>query len=437
MQTIDTLISARWIIPIQPAGAVLEHHSLAIDKGQILALLPTAEAKTRYQATQHHEYADHAVMPGLINAHAHAAMNLLRGLADDLPVIEWLEKHIWPAEQRFVSEQFVKDGTRHAIAEMLRGGITCFNDMYFFPEAASEVIIESGIRANLGLCLFDFPTAWGTGPDDYFRKSEIVFKQFEHHPLINTTLAPHAPYTVSDAPLKRTRDLAREWGIQIQMHIHESAQEVEQAIAKDQQRPLRRLAGIDFLSPRLQAVHMTQINLEEIALIKETGTHVVACPESNLKLASGFAPIGQFLAAGVNVALGTDGAASNNDLDMFSEMRTCAILAKAVYQDATALNAATALQMATLNGARAMGIDKHVGSLEVGKAADVIAIDLGHLESTPLYHPLSQLVYATGRHQVTDVWVAGKQLLKNRQLTTLHEENIIRMAREWQEKIAG
>jgi len=437
MQTIDTLISARWIIPIQPAGAVLEHHSLAIDKGQILALLPTAEAKTRYQATQHHEYADHAVMPGLINAHAHAAMNLLRGLADDLPVIEWLEKHIWPAEQRFVSEQFVKDGTRHAIAEMLRGGITCFNDMYFFPEAASEVIIESGIRANLGLCLFDFPTAWGTGPDDYFRKSEIVFKQFEHHPLIITTLAPHAPYTVSDAPLKRTRDLAREWGIQIQMHIHESAQEVEQAIAKDQQRPLRRLAGIDFLSPRLQAVHMTQINLEEIALIKETGTHVVACPESNLKLASGFAPIGQFLAAGVNVALGTDGAASNNDLDMFSEMRTCAILAKAVYQDATALNAATALQMATLNGARAMGIDKHVGSLEVGKAADVIAIDLGHLESTPLYHPLSQLVYATGRHQVTDVWVAGKQLLKNRQLTTLHEENIIRMAREWQEKIAG
>jgi len=437
MRKIDTLLSARWVIPMQPAGLFFDHYSVAIDDGKILELLPTKEALGRYAPHQHHQFTEHALMPGLINSHAHAAMNLLRGLADDLPVIEWLEHHIWPAEKRFVSEQFVRDGTRHAIAEMLRGGITCFNDMYFFPEVAAEVVTESGIRPNLGLCIFDFPTAWGTGPDDYFYKSEQLVRQFEHHPLINLTLAPHAPYTVSDAPLKRTNDLSREWGIQIQMHIHESAQEIEQALVKDGQRPLSRLAGIDFLSPRLQAVHMTQIIGEEILLIKDTGTHVIACPESNLKLASGFSPIAQFLDAGVNVALGTDGAASNNDLDMFSEMRTCAILAKAVYENATAVNAGTALQMATINGAKALGIADKTGSLEVGKAADIIAIDFNHVESTPLYNPLSQLVYATGRHQVSDVWVAGKHLLQNRQLLTLNEKEIVNNAREWQEKIAN
>jgi len=435
MRKIDTLLSARWVIPVQPAGVYFEHYSIAIDAGQILELLPTKDAKIRYEAREDLQFDEHALMPGLINAHAHAAMNLLRGLADDLPVMEWLEDHIWPAEQRFVSEAFVRDGTQHAVAEMLRGGITCFNDMYFFPEIAADVVTTSGIRANLGLCIFDFPTAWGTGPDDYFRKSERLVAQFEHHPHIKLTLAPHAPYTVSDGPLKRTNDLSREWGVQIQMHIHESAQEVEEALAKHGQRPLSRLADLQFLSPRLQAVHMTQITLDEIHLVKETGTHIIACPESNLKLASGFSPIAQFLDAGVNVALGTDGAASNNDLDMFSEMRTCAILAKAVYQNATAVNASTALQMATINGAKALGIADKTGSLEVGKAADIIAIDFNSIESTPLYNPLSQLVYATGRHQVSDVWVAGKQLLKNRELTTLNEKEIIASAREWREKI--
>ncbi len=436
MTEIDLLIQARWIIPVEPTG-VYEYHSLALHEGRIVDLLPTHAAKTTYQARQTVQLDEHVLIPGLINAHTHAAMSLLRGLADDLPLMEWLTQHIWPAETAWVNPDFVRDGTELAIAEMLRGGITCFNDMYFFPDVAARVASQYGMRACIGLIMLDFPTAWASSPEEYLRKGLEVRDAYLDDPLITTAFGPHAPYTVSDGPLENIRKYADEIDIQIQMHIHETTDEVEQSLALHKQRPLQRLQALGLISPRLQAVHMTQLTDEEITMIAAAGAHVIHCPESNLKLASGFCPVDKLLKAGVNVALGTDGAASNNDLDLLGEMRSAAMLAKAVAKDATSLPASEALRMATLNGARALGLEEETGSLLPGKAADITAVYLGGIESLPVYDPISQLVYATGRHQVTDVWVAGQQLLNNRVLTRMDEYAIGSKARAWGLKIAG
>ncbi|MBI5449905.1 MAG: TRZ/ATZ family hydrolase [Gammaproteobacteria bacterium] len=437
MQQIDTLLDARWIIPVEPAGAVLEHHSLALHDGQILDLLPSEQARQRYQPREHHQFPSHALIPGLINTHTHAAMTLFRGLADDLPLMTWLNDHIWPAEGAWVNPEFVHDGSELAIAEMLRGGTTCFSDMYFFPDITARAAASSGIRATIGLIMIDFPTAWAAHPDEYLDKGLKLHDSYRHHPLIRTAFAPHAPYTVSDAPLSRIQTLAEELDIPIHIHVHETASEIEQSLQAHHQRPLARLQQLGLLSPRLLAVHMTQLTHEEISQLAVSGSHVIHCPESNLKLASGFCPVHALDQAGVNVALGTDGAASNNDLDMFSEMRTCALLAKAVAGDASAVSAETALRMATLNGARALGIDDITGSLRPGKAADVVAVDLGDIETQPLYHPISQLVYATGRDKVSDVWVAGVQLLAGRQLTRLDSQQLRQRAELWRARIAA
>ncbi|MEO6697199.1 MAG: TRZ/ATZ family hydrolase, partial [Gammaproteobacteria bacterium] len=356
MQQIDTLIHARWIIPVEPEG-VLVQHCLALHAGRIVDLLPSSQAEQRYQAAQTLHFNDHALIPGLVNAHTHAAMSLLRGLADDLPLMEWLNKHIWPAESAWVSAEFVQDGTQLAIAEMLRGGTTCFNDMYFFPDVTARVASQSGMRAGIGLIFIDFPSAWAGTAEEYLEKGLAVHDSYHDHPLIKTTFAPHAPYTVSDAPLRKIVTLAEELDIPINMHVHETADEVNHSLTHYQMRPLQRLHALGLVSPRLLAVHMTQLTDEEIAAFAAAGAHVLHCPESNLKLASGFCPVDKLIKVGVNVALGTDGAASNNDLDMFSEMRTAALLAKAVSGDATSVPAATALRMATLNGARALDLD--------------------------------------------------------------------------------
>ncbi len=435
-QQVDTLIHARWIIPAVPEGLVLTHHSLAIDKGRIEAVLPTRDARERYSADHEQECSRHALIPGLINAHTHASMSLLRGLADDMPLMQWLNEHIWPAEGRWVSEEFVADGTRLAIAEMLRGGTTCFNDMYFFPDITAKVCSQIGMRAVVGLILIDFPSAWAENADDYLHKGLALNDQLRANPLIHTAFAPHAPYSVSDAPLQRIQTLADELELAVHMHVHETRDEVEQGLQNHGMRPLQRLQQLGLLSPSLAAVHMTQLTEEEIELIAESGASVVHCPESNLKLASGFCPVESLRQAGINVALGTDGAASNNDLDMFSEMRSAALLAKGVSGNASALPAAAALGMATINGARALGIDEQTGSLEAGKSADVTAVDLGAIESQPIYHPLSQLVYSCGREQVSDVWIAGRQLLKERTLTNLDLQEILYRAGNWGEKIA-
>ncbi|WJW76661.1 TRZ/ATZ family hydrolase [Thiohalobacter sp. IOR34] len=437
MQAIDTLIKARWIIPVEPDHRVLEEHALAIDEGRILDVLPAGTASERYRAETRIELPQHALIPGLVNAHTHAAMSLLRGLADDLPLMTWLNEHIWPAEQRWINEEFIHDGSQLAIAEMLRGGITCFNDMYFFPEVTARVAAAAGMRTCVGLILIDFPTAYAAGPDDYLDKGLVLHDEYRNDPLIHTAFAPHAPYTVSDGPLQRLRVLADELDIPIHMHVHETRDEVHQSLQQHGRRPLQRLDDLGLLSPALTAVHMTQLQDEEIEHAAATGIRVVHCPESNLKLASGFCPVQRLLEAGIEVALGTDGAASNNDLDLFGEMRSAALLGKAVAADASALPAHQVLRMATLNGARALGLGEETGSLRPGKWADLCAVDLGRLETSPCYHPVSQLVYASGRHQVSDVWVGGRHLLKEGRLTSLDETSIRDRALHWQTRIAA
>jgi 5-methylthioadenosine/S-adenosylhomocysteine deaminase len=437
MKDIDTLIHARWVVPVEPDARALEHWSLAVEGGRIAELLPTAEAVRRYRARETVELASHVLIPGLVNAHTHAAMSLFRGLADDLPLMDWLNHHIWPAEMKWVSPEFVRDGTELAVAEMLKSGTTCFNDMYFFPEETAKVTQDAGMRCVVGLILIDFPSAWARDADEYLHKGLKLHDEIKHSELATTAFAPHAPYTVSDAPLERIAMYAEELDLPVHMHVHETAHEVEEAMARYGVRPLERLARLGLLGPRLAAVHMTQLLAGEIATLGRLNVNVVHCPESNLKLASGFCPVHELLKAGVNVALGTDGAASNNNLDMLEEMRIAALLAKGVAREATALPAPTALTMATLNGARALGLETRTGSLRAGKQADLAAIDLSDISSQPVYDPVSQIVYTATRDQVTDVWVAGRRLLAGRRLTTLDEDAIRRKAAVWRDKIAA
>ena len=435
--TIDALIHARWIIPVEPVGTVLERHALAIHEGRIVEILTSDLAEKKYSANTVTRLDEHALLPGLINAHGHAAMTLMRGLADDLPMMTWLHDYVWPTEQKWISAEFVHDGSLLACAEMLRGGITCFNDMYFFPEETVRAVEQAGMRATVGLIVVDFPSAWAQNADEYLNKGIELHDQLHNNTLVTTAFAPHAPYSVSDAPLQRVATYAEELDIPIHMHVHETADEVRQALADHGKRPLQRLDELGLLSPRLLAVHMTELSSDEIQRCAETGVHVIHCPESNLKLASGFCPVHELHQAGINVTLGTDGAASNNDLNMFSEMRTAALLGKGIAADATAVPAEQALCMATINAARSLGLDEDIGSLQPGKAADFIAVHLNEIETSPIYHPVSQLVYATGRNKVTDVWVAGKHLLKDRVLTTLDTEEILNKAEAWQTHIAG
>jgi 5-methylthioadenosine/S-adenosylhomocysteine deaminase len=437
MKTVDTLIHTRWIVPVEPDDAVYEHHSLAVNEGRIVDLLPTSEARAAYRGDVEHDLDQHLLIPGLVNAHTHAAMSLLRGLADDLPLNEWLNNHIWPAESRWVNEEFVHDGTQLAIAEMLRSGTTCFNDMYFYPDITARVAAHCGMRACVGLIVIDFPTVWAKDADEYISKGLAVHDRYRGDPLVRAVFAPHAPYTVSDQPLEHIRTLADEMDIGIHMHIHETADEVDRAIELTGKRPLQRLQELGLLTPGLLAVHMTRLSDTEIRQFADSGAHVVHCPESNLKLASGFCPVAALAGAGINVALGTDGAASNNDLDMLGEMRTAALLGKAVSGDASALPAHTVLRMATLNGASALGIGHETGSLTAGKWADITAVRMDSLEAQPVYDPVSHLVYACGREQVSDVWVAGQHLLKERRLTTLDSHEILHKVGLWRDRIGA
>jgi len=436
MEPVDVLIHARWVLPVEPYGVVHEHHALALRAGRIVASLPSEQARERYEPGQQLDFPDHALIPGLVNAHTHAPMTLLRGLADDLPLMAWLQEHIWPAEQRWVQPEFVRDGSRLAVAEMLRGGTTCFNDMYFYAHETARVAAEAGMRAVVGLIVLDFPHPFAKDADEYLSKGLALQDELRNHPLMRTAFAPHAPYSVSDSPLERVVTLAEELDIPVHMHVHETADEINQSIHKHGERPLARLQRLGLLSPRLLAVHMTQVSEEEIGLLAEAGCHVLHCPESNLKLAAGFCPVSRLQAAGVNLALGTDGAASNNDLDMFGEMHTAALVAKAVAEDPSALPAHDVLRMATLNGAKALGWEQEIGTLEPRKAADIVAVCLGDLETQPVYHVASQLIYATGREKVTDVWIAGRRVLKERRLTTLDEDEVLRRAAKWQTRIA-
>jgi 5-methylthioadenosine/S-adenosylhomocysteine deaminase len=434
---VDLLIEARWVVPVEPHGVVLEHHAVAVDKGAIVAVLPIADARSAYAPRERVELREHVLIPGLVNSHTHNPMTLLRGLADDLPLMTWLQQHIWPAEAKVMGPEFVRDGVELAVAEMLRGGTTCANENYFFPDVIGATYRKLGFRAVVGLPVIEFPTAWAKTQDEYFERAGEVHDSFRGDALISTAFAPHAPYTVSDASFERIRVLADQLDIPVHLHTHETAHEVEEEKNRSGLRPFQRLQKLGVVNDRLIAVHMTQMTDGEIAACAEAGVSVVHCPESNLKLASGFCPAEKLRKAGVNVALGTDGCASNNDLDMFGEMRTAAILAKAVADDASAFDAAFTLRAATLNGARAIGLEAKIGSIEVGKQADLAALRLSDLETQPMFHVISQLIYAAGRHQVSDVWIAGKRKLANRVLYDIDTEAVLARTHAWRERIAA
>ncbi len=434
---IDLQLNAAHVIPVIPENQVLSNTSIIIKAGRILDILPVNEANAKYTARKTHELDHHILMPGLVNAHTHAAMNLFRGYADDMPLMNWLQDHIWPAEQKWVTSDFVHDGALLACAEMLRGGTTCFADMYFFPESTARAAEQSGIRATIGLISIDFPSAYAQNAQDYLQKGLQVHDQLRGNPLIKTMFAPHGPYTVSDEPLQQIATLAEELDLPIHIHLHETNDEIEQSLKQYKLRPLERLQKLGLLTPRLMAVHMTHLEPDEIPLCAEAGVNIIHCPESNLKLASGFCPTSSLAEAGLNIAIGTDSAASNNDLDMFGELRTAALLTKGSAQNASSGQAAEILKMATINGAKALGLDDHIGSIEVDKSADLIAIEIDNIESLPLYNPISHAVYSANRQQVSDVWVAGKQIINEHSLLTLDINELSQTARHWQKKISS
>lgn len=436
MQTVGQVLEARWVIPIEPQGVVLENHAIALADAVIAEVLPITVARQKYANAKRVNLPEHALIPGLVNAHTHNAMTLMRGLADDLPLMTWLQQHIWPVEARVMGPEFVRDGVELAIAEMLRGGTTCCNENYFFPDVQAATYLRHGFRAVVGLPFIEFPSAWAKSRDEYFDKNLAVHDQVRGEKLVATALAPHAPYTVSDESFSRIRVLSDQLDIPVHIHLHETAQEIVDSREQHGQRPFARLQALGLVDERLIAVHMTQLTDAEIAACALHGVSVVHCPESNLKLASGFCPAEKLRRAGVNLAIGTDGCASNNDLDMFGEMRTAALLAKGVASDASAFDAAFALQAATLDGARALGLAERIGSIVPGKQADLAAVWLNALETLPVYNPISQLVYATDRHQVSDVWIAGVRKVENGSLCAIDVDALRDKARIWQARIA-
>lgn len=434
-KTVDTIIQPRWIVPIEPHNTYLENHALIIRAGRIENILPQTAVAETYTAKETINLPEHVVLPGLINTHTHSPMTLFRGMADDLSLHDWLQNHIWPAEKKWLSSEFCYDGTLLAILEMLRSGTTCFNENFFYAESIAQVAADMGMRAAIGGFVIDFPSSYAKSLSEYLEKAEQLYAQWHNHPLITTSICPHAPYSVSDASFLEVKKLAEKYQLKIHLHLHETEYEIQESIKTYNKRPIQRMYDLGVLTSNTQCIHMTAITKDDIALLQKTGAHIVHCPESNLKLASGFAPIYQFQQANINVAIGTDGPASNNDLDMFAEMQTAALVGKAVAQNPSALDAATCLRMATLNGAVAMGLNDHIGSLVPGKAADIIAVDLADLNTQPIYNPISHLVYAVNSRQVSDVWIAGKRLLENFQFANADKNAILNTARKWQEKI--
>jgi len=434
MLNVDLRIDPHWIVPIEPAG-FLTGHALIVDAGRIVALVPTVLADSAYLPRTHMQMPGHVLLPGLVNAHTHAAMTLFRGVADDLPLQTWLEREIWPREARFVSPEFVYDGVRLAAAEMLKGGTTCFNDMYFYPDATARACLETGIRAMLGLIVLDFPTPYAADPDAYLQQGLAMRDAHRQAPTLSFSLAPHAPYTVGDATWEKIVMYARQLDLPISTHVAETALEVAQSLERHGQTPIARLHRLGATGPGFIGIHGVHLAPADVDLLATHGGHVVHCPVSNMKLGSGIAPVPTLLARGINVALGTDGAASNNRQDGWSEMRVAALLAKVGSGDPSVLPAQQALQMATLGGARALGLDAAVGSLLPGKEADIVAVDLTAIRTLPCYDPLSHLVHVAGRECVTDVWVGGERVVAERRLATADEGAIAARARIWQERL--
>ena len=447
---VDLIVAARWVIPMRADSPedVLERHAVVVNEERIVDILPFDDAIAEYSAKTVERMLDHHVlMPGMVNGHTHSPMTLLRGYADDMPLLEWLTTKIFPAEGKWATREFVRDGTALAIAEMIRSGTTCFNDMYFFTGASAEAVVESGIRAMLGLCVLEFPTLYASSPDDYIAKGKAVYEKYAGESLISMAWCPHAPYTVSEDTFRRIKSLAEEMDTKIHLHLHETLAEVKESEAGNRAsmschqsdakcRPFENLQRLGVIGNRLIAAHMVHLSESEQQACADSGVSIAHCPCSNMKLASGFAPIASLISKGVCVSVGTDGCSSNNSLDMLQETKTAAILAKAVAQDASTLPAVKALRMATLDGAKALGLDDVTGSLEKEKYADMVAVSMDCVECTPVYNIFSQLIYATTRDRVTDSWCAGRRLMQNRRLTTVDEADVRAKAQTWRRKIA-
>lgn len=436
-QVVDLVIEARWVIPVEPHGQVFDHHAVVIDQGRIVAMLPTAESRGRFEARERVELNGHALIPGLINAHTHNPMTLMRGLADDVPFMVWLKEHVWPAEAKVMGPEFVRDGVELAIAEMIRGGTTCCNENYFFPDVQAATYRKFGFRSLIGLPVIEFPTPWASSRDEYFDKALAVHDELRGDSLVGTSFAPHAPYTVSNESFERIQVLSGQLDLPVHLHLHETADEIRDSLKEFGVRPFARIKQIGLVNERLIAVHMTQLTECEIADCAAHGVSIVHNVESNMKLLSGFCPAEAIRRAGVNLAMGTDGCASNNDLDLFGEMRSAALVGKLVANDAAAMDAASVLRAATLGSARALGWSDRIGSIEIGKQADLVAVDLDTIESQPVYNAVSQLIYAASRHQVSDVWIGGQCKLRQRELTGMDSVEVLAKARRWRERIAA
>ena len=436
-ESADLQINAKWLIPVIPANTTFADCSVVVRDGRIVAVSPRAEATRRFQCRETLELPHHLLIPGLVNAHGHAAMSLLRGIADDYDLNTWLSDYIWPMEARWVCEDFVRDGTDLALAEMIRGGTTCFADQYFFPEQIAAASHDAGIRGQVGFPILDFATAWAKDGDACIHKGLQLHDNYRNHDLIRIAFAPHSTYTVAESLFERIAVYANELDNRVHIHVQETAEEVTNALRDRGERPLQTLHRLGLLTANTQCVHMVALNEEDMDLVADTRAHVVHCPKSNLKLGSGISPVAELLDKGINVALGTDGAASNNSLDMLSEMQFAALLAKGINRDPTVLGTHQVLRMATINGARALGMEDIIGSVEVGKSADLVAIDLSGLGQQPLHNPASQLCYTNISQQVSHSWVAGKALLDGGELTTLNEKDLRDKCQQWHSRIGA
>lgn len=436
-----TLLLPEWIIPIVPAGIVLSGHGLALRDGRIVDIASHESLLHRYPDARAHALPGRVLLPGFVNLHTHAAMSLLRGAGDDMPLMAWLNDRIWPLERKLASSDFVYDGSVLAFAEMLAGGTTCCADMYFYPESIARAALAIGLRACVGMAVIEFPTPYATDVDDYLQKGLAAHEKYGNEETLRFMFAPHAPYTVGDEALSRIGALAEELDMPIAIHLQETRAEVAQSLAATRMRPTARLAGLGLLSPRLTAVHGVHLDTDDIAMLAANGAHVAHCPASNLKLASGIAPIAQLLRDGVNFGIGTDGAVSNNRLDMLSEMRLAALLAKGSSENAQTLSAHQALYAATLGGAKALGWDREIGSIELGKRADLVAIQLDAPHLLPVFDPASHVVYSAGREDIDEVWVNGAQVAKKLHLTKISArielERILSRIPQWHTLAVG
>jgi 5-methylthioadenosine/S-adenosylhomocysteine deaminase len=433
----DLCINARWIVPMSTRGQILEDHSLVVLNGRILDLIPTAGASERYAASVVVDRPAHLLMPGFVNAHTHAGMSLFRGYAEGLPLKPWLEERIRPLQNRFVSAEFVRDGTLLSIAEMLESGITCFSDMYYFPDETARAAVEQGIRAVIGMPVAEYASPWARTADEYLSRALAVRDEYKDHPSIATAFAPHAPYTVSDATFTRIATYADELDAGVLIHLHESAGEIADSLARHRVRPIERLHGLGLLTPALNAIHMVHVEAADMELAQRSGISVTLCPESNLKLGNGWPPIAAWLATGVRLGVGSDGAASNNDQDVWSEMKLLALLSRTAADAVPALSPWDALATATRGGAAALGLDAEIGTLESGKWADLCCVDLSGPATQPIYDPVTQLVFSGGRDLVSDVWVAGRQLLDRGNFTRLDWPRIAARASHWATRLSA